>query len=78
MTPQPVSPVTGLPYEPVDIVTFNYNKDMAYAPAAKTYDVRSFFLSIFPSTLFCILTDGFHFTGGHRYGVGALARIALV
>ena len=42
MTPQPVSPVTGLPYEPVDIVTFNYNKDMAYAPAAKTYDVRSF------------------------------------
>lgn len=38
MTPQPISPVTGLPYEPVDIVTFNYNKDMAYAPAAKTYD----------------------------------------
>lgn len=26
--------------ESVDILTFNYNKNMAYAPAAKTYDVR--------------------------------------
>lgn len=53
-TPQPpVSPVSGLPYEPVDIVTFNYNKDMAYAPAAKTYDVRSlFFWSFHPLCVF--------------------------
>jgi hypothetical protein len=26
--------------KPVDILTFHYNKNMAYAPAAKTYDVR--------------------------------------
>ena len=27
---------------PVDILTFRYDKNMAYAPAAKTYDVRPF------------------------------------
>jgi hypothetical protein len=27
-----------MPFDPVDILTFNYNKNMAYAPAAKTYD----------------------------------------
>jgi hypothetical protein len=26
--------------EPVDILTFHHNKNMAYAPAAKDYDVR--------------------------------------
>jgi len=26
------------PEQPVDILTFHYNKTMAYAPAAKTYD----------------------------------------
>jgi hypothetical protein len=43
--PPPISPIPlpgGPPYEPVDIVTFNHNNDMAYAPAAKTYDVRLF------------------------------------
>jgi hypothetical protein len=30
--------------EPVDILTFHYNKNMAYAPAAKTYDVCVFVL----------------------------------
>ena len=33
--------------EPVDILTFCYNKKMAYAPAATTYDVRSFFPLLF-------------------------------
>jgi hypothetical protein len=73
--PLPVSPLPSLPYDPVDIVTFNYNKDMAYAPAAKTYDVRfpSFFS--FSSSLYFILFADFFFDfiGGHRYGVGALA-----
>jgi len=32
------SPVP-VPQEPADILTFHYNKNMAYAPAAKTYDV---------------------------------------
>jgi len=56
--PPPVTPLPGgPPYEAVDIVTFNYDKNMAYAPAAKTYDVR--FLSLpfpFLSVLICILT----------------------
>jgi hypothetical protein len=30
--------------EPVDILTYHYNKNMAYAPAAKTYDVCFSFL----------------------------------
>lgn len=51
--PPPVSPLPSLPYDPVDIVTFNYNKDMAYAPAAKTYDVR--FPSFFSFPALCIL-----------------------
>jgi len=29
---------TPAPKQPVDILTFHYNKNMAYAPAAKTYD----------------------------------------
>jgi hypothetical protein len=29
-----------VPPQPVDILTFNYNKNMAYVPATKTYDVR--------------------------------------
>jgi hypothetical protein len=39
--PPPVSPVMWPPaqyQEPVDILTFKYDKNMAYAPAAKTYD----------------------------------------
>lgn len=38
-SPPPLPPVP-MPFDPVDILTFNYNKNMAYAPAAKTYDVR--------------------------------------
>ena len=61
--PPPVSPLPSLPYDPVDIVTFNYNKDMAYAPAAKTYDVRFPSLFSFPSCiLFYLLTFSFDFT----------------
>jgi hypothetical protein len=41
----PPSVVWQVPKQPVDILTFHYNKNMAYAPAAKTYDVRPFFLS---------------------------------
>ena len=86
MSPPP--PVTtlpgGPPYEPVDIVTFSYNKDMAYAPAANTYDVRfspPFFpLSFIPSSdsIFFFLFFFSGFVGGHRYRVGTLARIALL
>jgi hypothetical protein len=37
-SPPPLPPM--MPFDPVDILTFNYDKNMAYAPAAKTYDVR--------------------------------------
>ncbi len=49
LTPPPVPPAMWPPappapapvfLEPVDILTFHYNKNMAYAPAAKTYEVR--------------------------------------
>jgi hypothetical protein len=46
--PPPVPPVVWSPtqyQEPVDILTFKYDKNMAYAPAAKTYDVCTLFLS---------------------------------
>lgn len=51
MPPTPMSPAMWPPAansipEAVDILTFNYNNNMAYAPAPKTYDVcfLSFFL----------------------------------
>jgi hypothetical protein len=31
---------TQIPKQPVDILTFHYNKNMAYMPAARTYDVH--------------------------------------
>ena len=40
LSPPSVVWPTQVPKQPVDIVTFHYNKNMAYAPAAKTYDVR--------------------------------------
>ena len=40
--------VYQVPKHPVDILTFYYDKDMAYAPAAKTYDVRLLFLICLP------------------------------
>ncbi|KAH9035603.1 hypothetical protein EDB84DRAFT_1269428 [Lactarius hengduanensis] len=39
VVPQPSPPLPSSWYkQPVDILTFHYNKNMAYAPAAKTYD----------------------------------------
>jgi hypothetical protein len=35
-----------MPKQPVDILTFHYNKNMAYAPAAKTYEVRPLSLHV--------------------------------
>lgn len=35
---QPIPPIPGPLFDPVDVLTFHYNKNMAYAPAAKTYD----------------------------------------
>jgi hypothetical protein len=44
MTPPHIPPALWSPHSivkfPVDILTFHFNKNMAYAPAAKTYDVR--------------------------------------
>ena len=45
--PSPIPPITWPPAanpipEAVDILTFQYNNNMAYAPAAKTYDVCLF------------------------------------
>ena len=31
---------TQVPKQPIDMLTFRYNNNFAYAPAAKTYDVR--------------------------------------
>lgn len=47
--PSPPSVVwpAQVPKQPVDILTFHYNKNMAYAPAAKTYDVRLLFFFVF-------------------------------
>jgi hypothetical protein len=47
-SPPPVLPVP-MPFDPVDILAFN-NKNVAYAPAAKTY-VRS----PLPSSSQCVL-----------------------
>ena len=55
MTPPP--PVQPFVYrqettpEPVDILTYHYNKNMAYAPAAKTYDVCFFMFLLLLSQL---------------------------
>jgi hypothetical protein len=40
--------VYQVPKQPVDILTFYYGKDMAYAPATKTYDVRLLFSFVLP------------------------------
>ena len=76
---------TQVPKQPADILTLNYNNNFAYAPAAKTYDVRPphpffFFLMCLCVCacvrVYCDLTEGTcPFTGGNRYCVGALARV---
>lgn len=45
--------------EPVDILTYHYNKNMAYAPAAKTYDVCFSFFSFFALSPPCHATTCF-------------------
>ena len=46
-TPVPLWPPPPAP-EPVEILTFHYGTNMAYAPAVKTYDVRFFPLPSLP------------------------------
>jgi hypothetical protein len=71
----PPPPVSWPPKIPVDILTFHFNKNMAYAPASKTYDVRFPPPSLSPSLLGeSPLT--LNFVGGDRCRAGALARIA--
>lgn len=71
---------TQVPKQPADILTLNYNNSFAYAPAAKTYDVRplthSFgFSHLCECVCMCNLTEhSCPFAGGNRYCVGALAR----
>jgi hypothetical protein len=75
---QPIPPIPGPLFDPVDVLTFHYNKNMAYAPAAKTYDVRFFFLFYsFPDRCLNLTVRAF-FAGGHRYGARALARAVRV
>jgi hypothetical protein len=42
--PSGVWPTYNVPKQPVDILTFEYNKNMAYVPATKTYEVRLAFV----------------------------------
>jgi hypothetical protein len=84
MSPPPIHPwppaAMPLP-EPVDILTFHYNKNMAYAPAPNTYDVCGFarlfvcfLVSLLPILFIVVIVNLFHaqcklfffFAGGNR------------
>jgi len=67
---QPAVWQTQIVKQPVDILTFHYSnsKNMAYVPAAKTYDVRPILTLVCGM---CVRSDGI--VGGNRYGSRALA-----
>jgi hypothetical protein len=62
-----------VPQQPADILTFDYNENIAYAPAAKTYDVRPLLLVLLMCAYVCDLTLDVYIAGSNRYCAGTLA-----